>query len=45
MRTDIPSSGGFGGDDRVRTGDLRLAKPALFQLSYVPVRRSIAAVS
>jgi hypothetical protein len=25
-----------GGDDRDRTGDLRLAKPALFQLSYVP---------
>ena len=26
----------FGGDDRDRTGDLRLAKPALYQLSYVP---------
>jgi hypothetical protein len=25
-----------GGDDRDRTGDLRLAKPALSQLSYVP---------
>src|SRR5688572_4092018 len=24
------------GDDRGRTGDLRLAKPALYQLSYVP---------
>ena len=26
-----------GGDDGVRTHDLRLAKPALSQLSYVPV--------
>ena len=24
------------GDDRARTGNLRLAKPALSQLSYVP---------
>ena len=29
--------GFFGGDDRDRTGNLRLAKPALSQLSYVPV--------
>ncbi len=26
------------GDDRARTGNLRLAKPALSQLSYVPFR-------
>ena len=26
----------FGGDDGDRTHDLRLAKPALYQLSYVP---------
>ena len=26
------------GDDRARTGNLRLAKPALSQLSYVPIR-------
>ena len=26
----------FGGDNRDRTGDLRLAKPALSQLSYIP---------
>ena len=25
-----------GGDDRDRTGDLRLAKPALSRLSYIP---------
>ena len=25
-----------GGDDGVRTHDLRLAKPALYQLSYIP---------
>ena len=28
------------GDDRARTGNLRLAKPALSQLSYVPRGRS-----
>jgi hypothetical protein len=28
--------GGFGGADRDRTDDLRLAKPALSQLSYSP---------
>src|SRR5947208_13949788 len=28
----------FGGDDRDRTGNLRLAKPALSQLSYVPFK-------
>ena len=27
-----------GGADRVRTDDLRLAKPALYQLSYSPVK-------
>jgi hypothetical protein len=27
----------FGGDDGARTHDLRLAKPALSQLSYIPV--------
>jgi hypothetical protein len=27
----------YGGDDRDRTDDLRLAKPALSQLSYIPV--------
>ena len=38
----------FGGDDRDRTGNLRLAKPALSQLSYIPaggrvaVRRAVA---
>ena len=26
----------YGGDNRDRTGDLRLAKPALSQLSYIP---------
>ncbi len=26
-----------GGDDRSRTGDPRLAKPVLYQLSYIPV--------
>ena len=25
------------GDDRARTGDLRLAKPSLSQLSYIPI--------
>ena len=29
------------GDDRVRTGNLRLAKPALSQLSYVPEPLSV----
>lgn len=33
---EIPKNGG---DDGVRTHDLRLAKPALSQLSYVPVSR------
>lgn len=32
----------FSGDDRDRTGNLRLAKPALSQLSYVPKRKSEA---
>src|SRR4051812_26584398 len=32
----ISPRGAGGGDDRDRTGDLRLAKPALSQLSYVP---------
>ena len=27
-----------GGDDRTRTGDPRLAKAVLYQLSYVPKR-------
>ena len=31
-----PSSNGGGGDGRTRTGDLRLAKPLLYQLSYAP---------
>ena len=31
-----------GGDDGVRTHDLRLAKPALSQLSYVPLRACVA---
>ena len=26
----------YGGDNRDRTGNLRLAKPALSQLSYIP---------
>ena len=30
------------GDDRDRTGNLRLAKPTLSQLSYVPVAFSLA---
>ena len=29
--------GSFGGDNRDRTGNLRLAKPALSQLSYIPI--------
>ena len=32
-----------GGDDRDRTDDLRLAKPALSQLSYIPGNRDAAA--
>ena len=32
-----PVPGVVSGDDRARTGNLRLAKPALSQLSYVPV--------
>ena len=31
-----PGRAGASGDDRDRTGNLRLAKPALSQLSYVP---------
>ncbi len=27
-----------GGDDRTRTGDILLAKQALYQLSYAPMR-------
>ena len=27
----------YGGDDRIRTDDLPLAKRALYQLSYIPV--------
>jgi hypothetical protein len=30
----------YGGDEGARTLDLRLAKPALSQLSYVPVLRA-----
>jgi hypothetical protein len=30
-----------GGDEGARTLGLRLAKPALSQLSYVPVRRRV----
>ena len=30
----------YNGDDRGRTGNLRLAKPALSQLSYVPGTQS-----
>ena len=29
----------YGGDDRIRTGDLLLAKQALSRLSYIPTRR------
>ncbi len=32
----VPSSEKDGGDERARTANLRLAKPALSQLSYVP---------
>ncbi len=32
---------GTGGDNRDRTGDLRLAKPALSQLSYIPEPRKM----
>ena len=32
----------IGGDERARTANLRLAKPALSQLSYVPKRRQRA---
>ena len=28
----------LGGGSRTRTGDIRLAKPTLYQLSYAPVR-------
>ncbi len=35
--------GAVGGDDRDRTDDLRLAKPALSQLSYIPGNRDAAA--
>ncbi len=36
--SDRPSGHPAGGDNRDRTGNLRLAKPALSQLSYIPVR-------
>ena len=29
------------GDDRARTGDLRLAKPPLSQLSYIPINMGL----
>ena len=32
----VPDETHAGGDNRVRTDDLRLAKPALSQLSYIP---------
>ena len=35
-RDELPDLGAYGGDDGDRTHDLRLAKPALSQLSYVP---------
>ena len=44
----LPSSVGTniqaisGGDDRARTDDLRLAKAALSQLSYIPVSTRVA---
>ena len=31
-----PKGLSVGGDDRIRTGDLRLARAALSQLSYIP---------
>ena len=31
-----PEDYSAGGDDRIRTGDLRLARAALSQLSYIP---------
>ncbi len=37
-----PSGDTSGGDDRDRTGNLGLAKPALSQLSYIPVIRLAA---
>ena len=40
-----PFAGRRGGDDRARTDDLWLAKPALSQLSYIPVRLSRQGVS
>ena len=33
---EVPADIESGGDDRDRTGDHRLAKPALYQLSYIP---------
>ena len=27
----------YGGDSRIRTGDILLAKQALYQLSYIPI--------
>ena len=35
-----PAAALCGGDDRDRTDDLRLAKPALSQLSYIPTRHA-----
>ena len=37
------SKSSVGGDDGTRTHDPRLAKPVLFQLSYVPSTRPILA--
>ncbi len=34
-----------GGDDRIRTGDPRLAKPMLSQLSYVPAAQCAVSTS
>ena len=41
LRNNTAHLGSFGGADRVRTDDLRLARAALSQLSYSPVDRFI----
>ena len=38
QRSEDGASGARGGDGRTRTGDILLAKQALYQLSYAPMR-------
>ena len=44
-RPSLPLPLGNGGGGRVRTDDLRLAKPSLSQLSYAPMRQPAASLS